>query len=113
MQIIANESKDIYIPFRRAWFDVAMMDSGAFHVTLGNSADFWRQLNTNSVMYKTPEILRHYSTSLLHLRRRLSGDVAEMTSDGTIANVLAHVCLNVSSVYPQKFRHSLLTEISR
>ncbi|GFP60260.1 hypothetical protein TASIC1_0017002200 [Trichoderma asperellum] len=90
----ANEVTDFYVPFRVAWWEVALMDPGAFYVTLGNSADFWRRLNTNDIMAKTPEIMRHYSQSLIELRRRLDDDF-ERTKPGTIANILAHVCLNM------------------
>ncbi|KAM0257272.1 hypothetical protein ACHAQJ_004510 [Trichoderma viride] len=72
----------------------ALMDPGAFYVTLGNSADFWRRLNTNDIMAKTPEIMRHYSNSLIQLRRRLDDD-SERTNQGTVANILAHICLNM------------------
>lgn len=90
----ANEVTGFYVPFRVAWWETAMMDPGAFYVTLGNSADFWRRLNTNDIMAKTPEIMRHYSRSLIELRKRLDDD-SERTNPGTIANILAHVCLNV------------------
>jgi hypothetical protein len=93
-EISANETTDFYVPFRVAWWETALMDPGAFYVTLGNSADFWRRLNTNDIMAKTPEIMRHYSRSLIELRRRLDDD-SERTNPGTIANILAHVCLNV------------------
>jgi hypothetical protein len=92
--ILANEMTDFYIPFRVAWWEVALMDPGAFYVTLGNSADFWRRLNTNNIMAKTPEMIRHYSQSLIQLRQRLDDD-SERTNQGTVANILAHVCLNV------------------
>ncbi|KAM0453122.1 hypothetical protein ACHAPV_009078 [Trichoderma viride] len=90
----ANEVTGFYVPFRVAWWETAMMDPGAFYVTLGNSADFWRRLNTNDIMAKTPEIMRHYSRSLIELRKRLDDD-SERTNPGTIANILAHVCLNM------------------
>jgi hypothetical protein len=70
------------------------MDAGAFEVVLGNSANLWERLNTNNIVAKSSEIIKHYSQSLLQLRQRLN-DESVLKSQGIVANVLGHVCLNV------------------
>ncbi|KAJ5758026.1 uncharacterized protein N7511_006720 [Penicillium nucicola] len=83
-----------YQPFRTLWINVALCDPGAFHVTLGNAADFLNKIKGNSSLIKSPEVLGHYETSTRHLRRRLN-NFAESISEGAIANILAHVCLTM------------------
>ncbi|KAL7931573.1 hypothetical protein V8C35DRAFT_309827 [Trichoderma chlorosporum] len=89
-----SESSSFYLPFRRAWFEVALTDPGAFHVTLGNSATLSLSVNSNEATAETPEITRHYSHSLMLLNKRLKVP-SERTSQGTAANILAHICLNM------------------
>ncbi|KAJ4860003.1 hypothetical protein T069G_04991 [Trichoderma breve] len=90
----ANEVTDVYIPFRATWFEVSLMDPGAFEVILGNNANLWERLRTNNIVAKTPEAMRHYSQSIVQLRQRLD-DEAAVKGQGIIANVLGHVCLNM------------------
>lgn len=71
-----------------------MTDPGALHVTLGNTAMFLGKLNGDNNPMKNPEILGHYFRSVMLLRRRLTS-ATESVREGTIANVLAHVCLTV------------------
>lgn len=65
---------------------------------MGNSAAFNLTINSSNEMVvpETPEITKHYSEGLRFLRRRLNS-VSESSSQGIIANILAHVCLNVRS----------------
>ncbi|KAL6695371.1 hypothetical protein J3F84DRAFT_348719 [Trichoderma pleuroticola] len=72
----ANEVTDVYIPFRAMWFEVSLMDPGAFEVVLGNNASLWERLNTNNMVARTPEVIRHYSQSIVHLRQRLNDENA-------------------------------------
>lgn len=70
------------------------MDPGAFKVILGNNASFWERLASNNTVAKTPEVMRHYSQSIVQLRQRLDDETA-VRGQGIVANVLGHVCLNV------------------
>ncbi|KAL6790268.1 hypothetical protein GGI42DRAFT_337086 [Trichoderma sp. SZMC 28013] len=90
----ANEVTDVYIPFRATWFEVSLMDPGAFKVILGNNASFWERLASNNTVAKTPEVMRHYSQSIVQLRQRLDDETA-VRGQGIVANVLGHVCLNM------------------
>ncbi|KAJ5814881.1 hypothetical protein N7474_006658 [Penicillium riverlandense] len=81
-----------YQPFRSVWIEVALCDPGAFHVTLGNAADYLNKINGNDSPNKSPEVLSHYKDSTVLLRRRLNS-FEEGISEGAIANILAHVCL--------------------
>ncbi|CAM1503492.1 Fc.00g010830.m01.CDS01 [Cosmosporella sp. VM-42] len=89
-----NSPSHSYQPFRRVWFEVALCDPGAFHVTLGNAAALWANLKTNSSSPWDPEVSNHYALSVKYLRNRLS-NVAESITEGAIANILAHICLNM------------------
>ncbi|KAI2694775.1 hypothetical protein CBS147372_9614 [Penicillium roqueforti] len=81
-----------YQPFKGVWIEIALCDPGAFHVTLGNAADFLNKIKGNESPIKSPEVLSHYTASTKQLRRRLS-NVEQGISEGAIANILAHVCL--------------------
>ncbi|KAH8799772.1 hypothetical protein F5884DRAFT_116985 [Xylogone sp. PMI_703] len=91
-----NESASFYLPFRKFWFDVALTDAGAFHVTMGNTAVLRLCLNPSEIVPETLEITKHYSEALMLLGRRLNS-VSESSTHGTIANILAHVCLNMKN----------------
>ncbi|KAL7905874.1 hypothetical protein GGI35DRAFT_488132 [Trichoderma velutinum] len=86
----ANEVTDTYIPFRATWFEVSLMDPGAFELVLGNSANLWERLNTNSIVAKTSEVMRHYSQSIVQLRQRLNDETA-IKGQGIVANILGHM----------------------
>ncbi|KPM35708.1 hypothetical protein AK830_g10862 [Neonectria ditissima] len=103
-----------YQPFRDIWIEVAFCDPGAFHTTLGNTADFLRRINGKDSSVNSREISSHYALSVAQLRRRL-GSVAESTSEGAIANVLAHVCLTMRRCDWENWRVHMngLTTISR
>ncbi|KAH7002516.1 hypothetical protein EDB80DRAFT_647492 [Ilyonectria destructans] len=90
----SNASADIHQPLRKVWFEVALTDPGALHVTLGNTATFLVKLRGDNNPMKNPEILGHYSRSVMLLRRRLAS-ATESVREGTIANILAHVCLTI------------------
>ncbi|KAJ5548440.1 hypothetical protein N7513_005674 [Penicillium frequentans] len=83
-----------YQPFRSVWIEVAICDPGAFHVTLGNAADFLNTAKGNNSLIKSPEVLSHYAASILLLRQRLNS-FTESISEGAIANILAHLCLTM------------------
>ncbi|KAJ5584403.1 uncharacterized protein N7459_004203 [Penicillium hispanicum] len=83
-----------YQPFRSVWIDIALCDPGAFHVTLGNAADFLNQVSGYNSPVKSPEVLSHYEASTRQLRSRLD-NFAESISEGAIANILAHICLTM------------------
>ncbi|KAL7928088.1 hypothetical protein V8C35DRAFT_333728 [Trichoderma chlorosporum] len=76
----ANEVTDVYIPLRATWFEMALMDPGAFEVVLGNT--------------KSSETVKHYSQSLMQLRQRLNNE-SETKGQGIVANVLGRVCFNM------------------
>ncbi|KAI2717498.1 hypothetical protein CBS147332_4378 [Penicillium roqueforti] len=86
-----------YQPFRGVWIEVALCDPGAFHVTLGNAADFLNKINGNQSV-KSPEALSHFEISTRKLRQRLN-NFTESISEGAIANILAHVCLTVCATF--------------
>ena len=80
------------------WFEVALTDAGAFRVTMGNAAVRLQSLSPNAPsLYEVYEISEHYTTALALLRDRLNSE-SEAASLGTIANILAHVCLCVSDL---------------
>lgn len=85
-----------YQPLKNIWIEIALCDSGAFHVTLGNAAHALNQITNNSIV-KGPEALSHYETSTRTLRHRLNSPT-ESTSEGAIANILGHVCLAVCAI---------------
>lgn len=92
-----NEQSSVYLPFRSIWFDIALTDRGAFHVTLGNAADLMLRLRGGSDPGKNPEMLQYYSLSVAHLRARLNCEV-DRISDGMVAHILSHLCLCVCEV---------------
>lgn len=85
--------RQIYIPFRDIWFDMALSDAGAFHVTLGNMI-ILRELVTNVENSDNVVSRAHYSQSLVFMRKRLQ-DTTQIRGLGMIANIIAHICLNV------------------
>ncbi|KAK0383178.1 hypothetical protein NLU13_9091 [Sarocladium strictum] len=87
-----NEQRSVYLPFRNIWFDIALTDKGAFHVTLGNAADLLLRMQGGSDPETNPEMLQYYSLSVTHLRERLDSAV-DSVSDGMVAHVLSHLCL--------------------
>lgn len=90
----ANETPQFYIPFRAIWNGIAMTDAGAFHVTLGNTVTHWQSLIDSQNSQHQEEASAHYVNSLAKLRQRLD-DASELGKAGTVANILAHVCLTV------------------
>lgn len=94
-----SETTSVYIPFRKIWFEISLSDPGAFHVTLGNAAVLEKTLHKEQDPLNSPEVKKHYAQSLVHLRKRLDHD-AEILTDGAVANILAHVCLNVCLLRP-------------
>lgn len=89
-----NASSHIYQPLNKVWFQLALTDEGALHVTLGNTATFLAKLKGDDNPMKNPEILNHFSSSVMLLRRRLTS-ATESVREGTIANILAHVCFSI------------------
>ncbi|KAK2018633.1 hypothetical protein LZ32DRAFT_643727 [Colletotrichum eremochloae] len=87
-----NEQRSVYQPFRSIWFDIALTDKGAFHVTLGNAADFLLRMQGGPDLDNNPEMLQYYSLSVAHLRERLNSAV-DSISDGMVAHILSHLCL--------------------
>lgn len=94
VQSSVNEQRSVYLPFRNIWFDIALTDKGAFHVTLGNAADLLLRMQGGSDPETNPEMLQYYSLSVTHLRERLSSAV-DSVSDGMVAHILSHLCLCV------------------
>lgn len=94
-ELIAKEGNAVYFPFRDVWFELSLTDPGAFYVTLGNAAVLSRTV-LGKDSSPSSEAKKHFSQSLVHLRKRLNNP-EENTSPGTIANILAHICLNVST----------------
>ncbi|KAK1570117.1 uncharacterized protein LY79DRAFT_570432 [Colletotrichum navitas] len=86
-----NEQRSVYLPFRGIWFDIARIDKGAFHVTLGNAADLFLRVRGGSDPDRNPEMLQYYSLSVAHLRERLNSAV-DSISDGMVAHILSHLC---------------------
>ncbi|KAK5994630.1 hypothetical protein PT974_05112 [Cladobotryum mycophilum] len=97
------ETSTVYIPFCSVWFQVSLSDPGAFHVTLGNAAALWKIVTENRANIHDPELKAHYSQSLMHLRARLSS-VEDSITEGTIVNILAHICLNMRHHYWDSWR---------
>ncbi|KAJ5414793.1 hypothetical protein N7509_001420 [Penicillium cosmopolitanum] len=84
-----------YQPLKTIWIEIALCDSGAFHVTLGNAAHALNQISGNDRV-KCSEALSHFGVSTRKLRHRLNNST-ESTSKGVIANILAHICLAIRS----------------
>ncbi|KAJ5975543.1 hypothetical protein N7481_009250 [Penicillium waksmanii] len=84
-----------YQPLKTIWIEIALCDSGAFHVTLGNAAHALNQISGNDSL-KCSEALSHFGISTRKLRHRLNNST-ESTSKGVIANILAHNCLAIRS----------------
>lgn len=82
-----------YQAFRGVWVELALCDPGAFHVTLGNAASFLTTTGGTGSISKQ-EAFRHFEISTQKLRHRLN-NFTESMSEGTIVNILAHVCLTV------------------
>lgn len=95
-ELPAKEGSAIYWPFRDIWFEVSLSDPGAFYVTLGNAAVLSKTILGNGSSPRS-EANKLFSRSLVHLGNRLNNP-EENTSPGTIANILAHICLTV--VFP-------------
>lgn len=88
-----NETTNIYIPFRIIWFNISITDVGAFYTTLGNAIQLAARLgNPSDAAHR--ETRRQYSRSLIYLRDRINSN-NESRPNGLIANILAHICLNV------------------
>ena len=92
--MLANDSYHPYQPFRSLWFEIALQDPGAFQVTLGNAAAYWAKIKPHNSVAMSSEVSNHYALSVKHLRHRLN-NFTESISEGAIANILAHICLNV------------------
>jgi hypothetical protein len=104
--VLATASSHLYQPLRKIWIEIAVTDPGAFHVTLGNTATFLAKLKGDNSPMKDPEIVGHYGRSVTLLRRRLTNPT-DSVREGTIANILAHLCLSVSFPAPRSFRYRL------
>lgn len=111
---LANATSHLYQSLRKVWIEIAVTDPGAFHVTLGNAATFLAKLRGDNDPFRNPEIVRHYGRSMTLLRQRLM-DPGESIQEGTIANILAHLCLSVSyrSRFLSCFSCSLLSPPNR
>ncbi|KAJ5364716.1 uncharacterized protein N7496_010429 [Penicillium cataractarum] len=84
-----------YQPLKSIWIEIALCDSGAFHVTLGNAAHALYQISGDDRV-KSSEALSHFGVSTRILRHRLNNHT-ESTSKGVIANILGHICLAIRS----------------
>jgi len=77
------------------WITIAMSDSSAFHITLAHASNLLAQEH-NQWTGETTESMKHYTTSLHAVSKRLQ-DPVDSTSDGVIGAILGFACFDVRS----------------
>jgi hypothetical protein len=85
-----------YCPLKELWWNMGLLDSTAFLITLANASRVIGRYTPCGVM-ETPEAITYYTKSVRALQRRIDS-LEERLSEGVIVAVLEFAYYDVSKV---------------
>jgi len=93
------EGDYLYRPFRIQWFEMAVVDSSAFYLSLANAALFLSRVNQQGGLEYSDciESANYYSECLNQVTKRLASRT-EGISQGVITTILGFLCHDVRTL---------------